>query len=141
MLPVSLKKSFDTERWIMTPTGGTVVQVLGLRPASPSPRQNKRVQASLQTDPATLCQTPIGLQTEGARTGGGRRREEELWRSRGVLALVASSHSKSFFKLLKKDLLMYIRLKRKRLFATQSLWDIYISEERPISGLYSNLFF
>lgn len=84
MLPVSLKnKSFDTERWIVTPTGGTVVHVLGIRSVSPNPRQNKRVQASLQTDPATLCQTPIGLQTEGASTGDGEEEKRRALEEQG----------------------------------------------------------
>lgn len=56
--------------------------------------------------PNRSCFTPIGLQTQGeeARKAGD---QEELRRSRGVLALIASQYGKSFFKLFKKDLHTY----------------------------------
>lgn len=84
MLPVSFKnKSFDTERWIVTPVGGTVVQVLGIRPASPKSTTKQASTSLPQTDPATLCQTPIGLQTEGASTGRQEGGEEKSFGGAG----------------------------------------------------------
>lgn len=109
----------------------------------PMAKQSKRVQASLQTDPASLCQTPIGLQTQREEARGAGGDNEELRRSSGVLALIASPYGKSFFTLFKKDLHMYAHLEKKRLYATQSLWNIAKWREtkaKLISGHYSNLF-
>lgn len=69
---------------------------------------------------ASFCQTPIGLhiQREEARGAGGVDRvddKEELRRSRGVLALIASQHGNSFFKLFKKDVHMCACLEKKKL--------------------------
>lgn len=90
---------------------------------SPPKSMAKIIQASTSLPPNRSCFTLPNshwtADTEGGSTaelrGGGQRRAEEEEQG--------SSCTKSFFKLFKKDLhiYMYVRLEKKRLYATQSL--------------------
>lgn len=78
--------------------------------------------SSIQKDPASLCQPPIGLQTQGGWVQCCRE-AAELWRRRGVLALIASHTAKAS----SCSSRIYISMpgwRSEGLYAKQSLWNI-----------------
>lgn len=68
--------------------------------------------SSIQKDPASLCQPPIGLQTQRGDAGSLRRRRAV--EKTGSSCTNSFSNSKGFFMLLQKDLHMYAILEKKR---------------------------
>ena len=78
-----------------------------------------RISHHPKTDPASIPNSRWTADTEGGSTRA-RGYKQELKRSRGVLALMASQYSKSLLKLLKKDIHMGALEKK----ATQCLQNI-----------------
>lgn len=79
--------------------------------------------SSIQKDPASLCQPPVGLQTQ---RGGmqGRWDADKLWRRQGVLALIASQTAKASQCFSRRISICMPAWRRKGLHAKQSFWNI-----------------
>lgn len=111
------------EGWIVTlrwhPCAGVEIGAVSSNPWKSNPSEYKPPSKKILLHSANL---PLDCRHRGRkhREPGHRRAEEEP----GSSCTNSFSYSKSFFMLFKKDLHMCARLEEKRLYATQSLWNI-----------------
>lgn len=98
---------------------GVEIGAVSSNPWQNSPSEYKPPSKQILLHSAKL---PLDCRHRGRKRRELGGQEEELRRSRGVLALIAFPDGKSFFTLFKKDLHMYARLeKQKALCHTISL--------------------
>lgn len=79
---------------------------VGIGEVSSNPWKNKRVQASLRRDPASLCHTPIGLQTQREEAQGAGGRERRAPEEQGSSCTNSFSKRQTLPQALQKDLHM-----------------------------------